>query len=170
MTDRIAPDDPALLASVRLGEGLRLRAYPDPESPLAAQMALALAQRTAGWSVLSGAPWTIGYGHTGEDVRDGRLVWTLTQAEAALVADLTDICATLDAREPWWRGTTAGRQRVLAEMGFNLGYGRLAGFHRMLLAMQTQRWDQASAEMLDSQWAHQVGARAQRLAAAMAAG
>lgn len=34
-----------------------------------------------------GGVWTIGYGHTGPEVHAG-LVWTLAQAEAALLLDL----------------------------------------------------------------------------------
>jgi lysozyme len=62
---------------------------------------------------------------------------------------------------------TLDRQRALAEITFNMGLGHLLGFHRALLAMQTQRWDQAAAELLDSDWHSEVGARAERLAAAM---
>ena len=62
-------------------EQCRLKAYADPASPLA--VALRLGLPTAG---LSGAPWTIGWGHTGPDVHDG-LVWTQEQADAAHVAD-----------------------------------------------------------------------------------
>lgn len=62
-------------------ESCSLTAYPDPASPLA--VARRRAQPTAG---LSGAPWTIGWGHTGPDVHDG-LVWTQAQADAADEAD-----------------------------------------------------------------------------------
>lgn len=49
-------------------EQCKLEAYPDPGSK-------------------DGTPWTIGWGHTGADVRRG-LVWTQEQADAALVKDL----------------------------------------------------------------------------------
>ena len=49
-------------------------------------------------------------------------------------------------------------------MTFNLGIGRLTEFHDFLAKMQTQDWQGASAAMLDSLWARQVGPRAQRLA------
>lgn len=169
MTDHVAPDDPVLLASVRLGEGLRLTAYPDPESPRGKQLALPPKHRAPGWATLSGSPWTIGFGHCGAEVHDG-LHWTVEQAEAALRADLANACAALDHGEPWWRTLTAARQRVLVELCFNLGYGRLGGFHRMWNALEAGRWSEAAAEMLDSDWARQVGDRAHRLAQAMRAG
>jgi lysozyme len=49
-------------------EGCRLHAYPDPGT--------------------GGAPWTIGYGHTGADVHKGT-VWTQEQADHALKQDVT---------------------------------------------------------------------------------
>jgi lysozyme len=169
MTDRLSPDDPALIASVKLGEGCVLRAYPDPMSPRGMQMALPPKRRAPGWSTLSGAPFTIGYGHCGAEVRDG-LNWTLGQAEAALAADLADACQALDHRLPWWRDMTLNRQRALAEMCFNLGVGRLLGFHRMLADLEAAKFAAAADEALASAWHAQVGKRAERLAEAIRAG
>ncbi|WP_072094152.1 lysozyme [Trabulsiella odontotermitis] len=52
---------------IKKSEGLELEAYPDPGT--------------------GGAPWTIGYGHTGPDVYKG-LVWTDVQADKALRQDV----------------------------------------------------------------------------------
>ena len=49
-------------------------------------------------------------------------------------------------------------------MCFNLGIGRLLNFRNFLSALQSGDHKAAAAEMLDSLWAKQVGARAQRLA------
>ena len=49
-------------------EGCRLEAYPDPGSK-------------------DGTPWTIGYGHTGPEVRKG-LVWTQEKADAVFPVDV----------------------------------------------------------------------------------
>jgi lysozyme len=49
-------------------------------------------------------------------------------------------------------------------MTFNMGVGRLSGFKNFLAAMAAGDWKTARNEMLDSTWAKQVGARAQRLA------
>lgn len=62
-------------------EQCRLKAYPDPASPLA--VALRRALPTKG---LSGAPWTIGWGHTGPEVHEG-LVWTQEKADQTDEAD-----------------------------------------------------------------------------------
>jgi lysozyme len=50
-------------------EQCKLKAYPDPGSK-------------------NGEPWTIGWGHTGSDVKPG-LVWTQEQADAAFLVDIT---------------------------------------------------------------------------------
>lgn len=55
------------IAMIKQFEGLETKAYPDPAT--------------------GGAPWTIGYGHTGNDVRPGT-VWNQAQAEAVLRTDL----------------------------------------------------------------------------------
>ena len=55
------------ISLIKQVEGCRLNAYPDPAT--------------------GGAPWTIGYGHTGNDVRPG-MVWTQVQADSALISDL----------------------------------------------------------------------------------
>ena len=62
------------LPDIKQEEGLRLNAYPDPLS--------------------HGDPWTIGYGSTGPDIRQG-VVWTQEQADAALEADASRAAA------PW---------------------------------------------------------------------
>lgn len=65
---------------------------------------------------------------------------------------------------------TEVRQEVLVNMMFNMGYGRLAGFKKMVAAVLAGNWPQASREMLDSKWADQVGDRAERLSSAMTKG
>ena len=62
------------------------------------------------------------------------------------------------------------RQRIIAEMIFNLGKRNLMKFKNMWKAIQLQDWNRAANEMLDSLWAKQVGKRASRLAARMRTG
>lgn len=84
--------------------------------------------------------------------------------------DIKGVEQDLDRRLPWWREMSEARQNVLANMCFNLGIDRLLGFVNTLAFMKAKRYDAAAAEMLDSKWAKQVGARAIRLAAAMRKG
>ena len=138
-----------LAQDVARDEGTRLEAYPDPLS--------------------GGAPWTIGCGHTGPEVHAG-LVWTQAQVDAALAADLAKVHDGLDATVEWWRTLSDVRQDVLANMAFNLGVAGLLGFPRTLASIHAGDFAQAGVEMLQSKWAKQVGARANRLAAQMESG
>ena len=65
---------------------------------------------------------------------------------------------------PWAQGLDEVRHAALVNMTFNLGIGRLCGFTKFIAALRASDWKTARNEMLDSQWAKQVGARAQRLA------
>lgn len=67
------------LELIKSWEKCKLKAYPDPYSPLA--IAIRKGKPTEG---LSGNPWTVGWGQTGKDVEEGT-VWTQEKADAALV-------------------------------------------------------------------------------------
>jgi lysozyme len=133
----------------RRDEGLRLIAYPDPVS--------------------GGAPWTIGYGHTGREVHPG-LVWTQAQAEAALTGDIAATGRGLDTAMGWWRDLEDLRQDCLANQAFNLGVHGLLGFGRYLGLVRARAFDAAADDEIHTLWARQVGARAERLARQMRTG
>lgn len=144
--------DPLLVEQLKKDEGLRLEAYKD----------------TVG-------VWTIGYGHTGPEVKPG-LVWTEAQAEAALVDDVREHNAKLAAALPWLNLLDPVRRRVLQNMAFNLGIGNadtgkgLLGFKNTLNYVRTGQYDKAADGMLASKWAKQVKGRAVRLAKQMRTG
>jgi GH24 family phage-related lysozyme (muramidase) len=84
-------------------EGCRLSAYPDPAS--------------------GGAPWTIGYGHTGPDVVPG-LTITQQQADAFLRKDVADAASAVERLLPGV--SLLPRQRdALISFCFNVGVGAL---------------------------------------------
>lgn len=147
--------DPQLVADLKRDEGLRLEAYPDP--------------------LTGDEPWTIGYGHCGPEVRRG-VVWTLDQAEAALIADIEKHNAELARHLPWVTRLDAARQRVLANMAFNLGVGvpggkkGLLGFRNTLGMVERGEYAAAADAMERSLWAKQVKGRATRLAQTMRTG
>ena len=62
------------------------------------------------------------------------------------------------------------RQAVIIDMAFNLGFGGLREFVKMITAVQESRYDDAADEMLASKWAKQVGNRAKKLAGMMRSG
>ena len=77
--------------------------------------------------------------------------------------DIDIVCKELDQNMTWWSELDDTRQRVLANMAFNLGLPRLGKFKNFLAAVQEQDWEKAAVEMMDSKWATQVGNRAVRL-------
>ena len=83
--------------------------------------------------------------------------------EECLQQDIKIVFNELDLNEPWWRSLDSNRQRVIANMCFNLGYPRLKKFKKFIYAMQISQWEKAAEEMMDSKWAEQVGERAVRL-------
>ena len=146
-TPRPAPSA-ALLASLRLGEGLKLHAYPDPKS--------------------HGEPWTLGYGRAGR-CRPGDTC-TAAQAEAWLRQDAQTAVSLTLQHICWSARLDPVRFDVLAELVFNMGWSKVANFHRMLSDLEAARDAQAAADLLESGWAHQVGTRAPRLAAELRTG
>lgn len=149
------PVDPQLIADLKRDEGLRLEAYPDPLS--------------------GGDPWTIGYGHTGPEVRPGT-VWTQEQCERALIADIEEHNAQLERALPWVARLDPARRRVLANMCFNLGVGKpggtkgLLGFKNTLAMIEAGNYEAAAEGMKKSLWARQVKGRADRLSDLMRTG
>jgi lysozyme len=71
--------------------------------------------------------------------------------------DIREVIASLNHALPWWTQLSEVRQRVLANLCFNVGAAGLLSFKRMLGAAHAGAYDVAADEMLDSDWAEQVG-------------
>ena len=84
-------------------EGLSLKAYPDPGT--------------------GGAPWTIGYGHTGPEVHPGMVI-TQDQAEAYLMADVQKAADFVNKNVK--SNITQPQFDALVDFAFNCGCGNLA--------------------------------------------
>ena len=108
---------------------------------------------------------TIGIGRNIEDVG-------ITEEEALVLLgnDISRVIAELDLNIPAFSNLDEIRKRVLVDMGFNLGIGRLKKFRRMLAALEAGDYAQAAVEMMDSRWARQVGSRAGKLKKMMETG
>jgi lysozyme len=141
-------------------EGCYLHAYPDPASPLGKEL-----QRLGMWQSvlrtgviasallkLSGAPWTIGVGHTGPEVKYG-LVWTQDQADAQLLADVAGAVAAVNRLVT--TPLTQGEFDALVDFVFNLGVGAFAGSTMLKLlnagnhaaaAHEFEKWDMAGGK------------------------
>lgn len=92
---------PAGLAMTMEHEGLRLEAYQD-----------------------SGGIWTIGYGHTGPDVRAGQRI-SQFEAEAMLLADVASGVRCVNRAVE--RELTQGQFDALVDFCFNVGRGAFLG-------------------------------------------
>lgn len=79
-------------------ESCRLVAYPDPGSK-------------------DGHPWTIGWGHTGPEVKKG-LVWTQAQADAAFLSDLEATESLVSQMVP---NASQAEFDALVSFAYNLG-------------------------------------------------
>jgi Phage-related lysozyme (muraminidase) len=105
---------------------------------------------------------TIGVGRNLEDrgLSDDEIDFLLDN-DVQIVVD--ELARTYD----WFFDLTEVRQRVVADMVFNLGLPRFSQFKNMIAAIEAEDYVQASNEMMDSRWAQQVGLRASRLAEMM---
>lgn len=112
-------------------EGDILTAYPDPAS--------------------GGAPWTIGYGHTGPDVYQG-LVWTQGQADAALQADLAwaEAAVSREVTVP----LSQNQADALIDFVFNEGE---TNFHQSTLLAKLNQGDYDGADAEFQKWDKAAG-------------
>lgn len=117
-------------------EGLRLRPYQD----------------TAG-------KWSIGVGRNLSDVGISR-----AEALFLLQNDIQAATQSLETFLPWTAALDDGRLSALVAMTFNMGIWGLCEFKLFLAAVQAGDWSEARDQILQSKWAEEVGARAQRLA------
>jgi len=72
---------------------------------------------------------------------------------------MNEVSVTFD----WFFDLSEVRQRVVADMIFNLGLPRFKQFKNMIAALEAGDWAEAANQMMDSKWAKQVGKRAERL-------
>jgi|SRR6267154_6721114 len=133
---------PLLISELSRDEGIRLKPYTDSVGKI-----------------------TIGIGRNLTDKGISR-----EEAYHLLNNDIDEVIGELDKRLPWWRRLDDVRQRVLANMAFNLGITKLLTFERTLASIMLGSFGDAATEMLQSQWAKEVGPRAQRLAQMMRIG
>lgn len=135
-------DRAKMTAQLVLHEGLRLRPYKD----------------TVGKT-------TIGVGRNLDDRG-------ITEQEAyyLLENDIGQCISQLNNNLFWFKDLDEVRARVLVDMCFNLGIGRLLKFRRTLASIEAGNYQTAAGEMLQSAWATQVGQRAKRLSRMMRTG
>lgn len=117
--------------------------------------------------------WTVGIGYN-LDVHPlpNGVTLPLSDEEISILFEISikDVVKGLDSYLPWWTTVGEVRQRVLANMVFNLGIHGLLGFKNTLKNIHSGNYAAAADGMLKSKWAAQVGQRAIRLSKAMRTG
>ena len=78
--------------------------------------------------------------------------------------DIKDVQNGLLDSLPWLANLDVVRFAALENMAFNLGVNGLLGFTETLAAIKQGDYELAAEDMLQSEWAQQVGDRANRLA------
>jgi lysozyme len=145
---------------------------PENETQLVVELRHDEGVRYTPYADTKGIP-TVGVGHNlqASPLPDG---WSYPlsddQVNTLLERDLANVFSDLTRALPWWTDLNDVRQRVICNMCFNLGMRKLAGFKNTLVAMRQGAYADAASGMLNSAWASQVGARAQRLAQMMRTG
>lgn len=110
---------------------------------------------------------TIGYGRNLEDVGLSAEEWqmvlpmgiTVEQSEVLLKNDIEHVFSWISTY-PWWDKLSDNRKISLIDMAFNLGQGKFSKFHKMIMAVSDGDYKTAAGEMRDSDWAKEVGQRA----------
>ena len=123
-------------------------------------------QLEEGWSPTvykcSEKQWTIGYGRN-VDPKTG-LGLSREEGTYLLANDVRRTIRELETAFPFFAELDQARTAVLIELAFQLGLPRLRKFRKMLVALEANNFYAASLELLDSKFARQVPARANRLA------
>ena len=78
--------------------------------------------------------------------------------------DINRVVAECEKHIPFWKKLDDERQYALMDMAFNMGIKRLLGFKNMMAFLGVGNYRQAAVECLASQYAKEVGRRAQRIA------
>lgn len=123
--------DENVLRLVKEHEGLSLYAYPD-----------------------SLTYWSIGYGRCIDRRKNCGI--TQEEAEYLLLNDLNKAESQLKHFE-WFNELDAVRQGVIIELTFNIGLSSVLKFVAMIAYIEKKDFNNASSEMLNSQWSKQVG-------------
>ena len=84
--------------------------------------------------------------------------------------DVDIVIAALNSVMPWWTGMDDVRQRVLADLCFNMGITTLLTFTSFLGLLKGGQFVLAANDLAQTLWAKQVGTRATKLCAMLTTG
>ena len=125
--------------------------------------------------------WTIGIGRcyeknpiTADEEKVVGKCWkqgiTKNGAYYLLRNDIKRTEKELEKKIPFWKQLDNERQYALLDMGFQLGVNGVLKFKKMLSALGVGNYREAKAQCLDSNYAKQTPARAERIANCLASG
>lgn len=112
--------------------------------------------------------WTIGIGILIDKHRGGGLL--PEESEFIFKNRLRLIDEALSKRIPWIKKLDPARRGVLLNMAFQMGIAGLLAFKNTLPMIEAGKYQDAAKAMLQSKWAKQTPARAQRLSNQMRTG
>ena len=117
---------------------------------------------------------TFGIGHLirDDDPENGSEVGTSGSNDRvidAFNADLESVMFDCQRLYQNFKSLPEEAQQIIANMMFNLGHPRLSKFKGMKAGVDSEDWNRAADEMIDSRWYQQGGPRAERLVARMRA-
>ena len=101
---------------------------------------------------------TIGYGFAIKDLKLDEDI-----AEMILVRKIADLVARIKETFPWTKDAPEAIQDVVVDMCYQLGINGFSKFKKTIYLLETEQYDEASIEMLDSLWAKQTPNRAKEL-------
>lgn len=108
-----------------------------------------------------GIGWRIG--ERAQPLHDFKMMHIFKAAAyAQLEFEIASIIAKLENFIPSFKDLSEARQCVLISMAYQMGVAGLFKFKKMLAAIESKCWNDASAEGLDSRWARQTPERANR--------
>ncbi len=112
--------------------------------------------------------WTIGVGHLIDKRKGGKISHKISML--ILDDDVAEAIGQCDRAFDWFDGLDEARKIVILNMVFNLGLDGFKAFKKTIYFINIGDYAEASIEMLDSKWSHQVGVRAARLSTIMKTG
>lgn len=115
--------------------------------------------------VCTGGAVTIGYGHNldANPLTKEEAEFLLRRQVLQCIPDVIDAVT-----EDKWMSMGHWRRTALVNMRYQLGSRGFRGFLRMLEAIKRGDYEQAAKDAMDSRWAAQTPARADRVAVALA--
>lgn len=82
----------------------------------------------------------------------------ITQDEAFYMLKTNIAKSELElSKYDWFASIDKVRRDALVELNFNMGHKTFLGFKRMIKAIKLKQWSVAAYELVDSQWAIDVG-------------